>query len=46
MPPGTRPYVMPRSRSIEIETDDDWKLAQALYQLSNVRGRESEGQGA
>lgn len=43
MPPRTRPYIMPRSRSIEIETDDDWKLAQAQYQISKVRARESGG---
>lgn len=31
MPPHTRPYLMPRSRSVEIDTEDSWRLAEALY---------------
>ena len=31
MPPGSIPYAMPRSRSVDIDTPEDWEYADYLY---------------
>lgn len=36
LPARTRPYVMPISRSVDIDDEDDWTVAEAIARLKSI----------